>query len=115
MCVPYPGPLPHELSVSREDCYDCHTYCNDCHTYYQILFTSEKYICTGSDTGGRDAHLCSDAHHVTVQNATGTARVHRTCSQPATGYALDLSGKPACLMDENSPDWLPSVNLGHSQ
>ena len=25
-----------------------------------------------------------------------------------------LSGKPACLIDENSPDWLPTLNLGHS-
>ena len=26
-----------------------------------------------------------------------------------------LSGKPASLMDENSPDWLPTLNLGHSK
>ena len=26
-----------------------------------------------------------------------------------------LSGKPASLLDENSPDWLPTLNLGHSK
>ena len=25
-----------------------------------------------------------------------------------------LSGKPACLMNETSPDWLPTLHLGHS-
>ena len=50
--------------------------------YYQTL---RKIIYTGFDTGGRDAHLCSNAHHVAVQTATGTVWVHRTCSQPATG------------------------------
>ena len=28
---------------------------------------------------------------------------------------LFLSGKPACLQDENNPDWLPTLNLGHSK
>ena len=49
---------------------------------------TRSYIFAESDTGGRDAHLCSDAHHVAVQTATGTVRVHRTCSQPATGCGL---------------------------
>ena len=26
-----------------------------------------------------------------------------------------LSGKPASLVDDNSPDWLPTLNLGHSK
>ncbi len=26
-----------------------------------------------------------------------------------------VSGKPASLLDETNPDWLPSLNLGHSR
>ena len=26
-----------------------------------------------------------------------------------------LSEQPACLQDENNPDWLPTLNLGHSK
>ena len=26
-----------------------------------------------------------------------------------------LSGKPASLLEESSPDWLPTLNLGHSK
>ena len=33
---------------------------------------------------------------------------YRVCSR-------HISGKPAYLYDETNPDWLPSINLGHSK
>ena len=73
------------------------------HKVTQLL--SAKSIFTGSDTGGRDAYLYRDAHHVAVQIATRTVRVHRTCSLPATGCGLlcpESAGLEECTRLPNS-------------